>query len=67
MSEVTFEMYMKAVNRILTDRVMLSSQDLPDIAYYDMYNDGVTPAEAAQEALIEAGAPDELINSIVVS
>ena len=66
MSEVSFDMYMSAVNRILSDAVMLSAHDLPDIAYYDMYNDGVSPAEAAQEALIEAGAPDDLVDAIKV-
>lgn len=66
MGEVSFDMYMSAVNRILSDAVMLSAQDLPDIAYYDMYNDGVSPAEAAQEALIEAGAPDDLVEAIKV-
>lgn len=66
MSEVSFDLYMKAVDRILTNRVMLSSRDLPDIAYFDLYDSGVSPAEAAREALIEAGAEDEIVEMILV-
>jgi len=66
MSEVSFDLYMKAVDRILSNRVMLSSRDLPDIAYFDLYDSGVSPAEAAREALIEAGAKDEIVEMILV-
>lgn len=42
----------------------MQHNDLPDIAYYDLYENGVPPQEAAEEALIEAGAPEELITSL---
>lgn len=67
MSEVTFEMWMGAVNRILEGRVGLGASDLVDVPYYDMFEGGASSAEAAVEALIESGSPQELIDSIEVA
>lgn len=66
MSEVTFEMFMGTVNRILINKVGLGADELADVAYFDMYDDGLSPAEAAVEALYENDAPQELIDLIEV-
>lgn len=66
MGEVSFDMWMSSVDRILSDVVGLSSGDLVDVAYYDLYDSGFSPAEAAQEALIESGAAEEVVDLILV-
>jgi hypothetical protein len=52
---------MKKVNQTIEAAVMLSADDLPDVAYHDMWEDGWSPKEAAMEALMEAGAPEDLL------
>ena len=47
----TFEAWMKEVDRRIEASIGLSSADLPDICYRDMYDDGATPASAAREAI----------------
>ena len=47
----TFEAWMKEVDRRIEASIGLSSADLPDICYRDMYADGATPASAAREAI----------------
>lgn len=51
----TFEMWMNEVDALLEETCGLSSSDLPDVAYYDMYDDGLSPRSAAREALENAG------------
>lgn len=50
---MTFEQWMKKVNAKLVATCGLESSDLADIAYYDLFEDGLSPAEAAKEALAE--------------
>jgi len=64
MSEVTFDLYMSTVNRILTNTVHLDANDLADVDYYGMYEGGTSPADAAKEALYASGATDDLVNHI---
>ena len=55
MSTMTFETWMAAVDKIISDRFMgLTSDDLPDYNYSDMHSDGATPKEAAEEAIENA-------------
>lgn len=58
MSEVAFGQWLGAVNRVIASKTfgMLDSQDLVDIDYMSLYEDGTAPAEAAAEALRESGA-----------
>jgi len=45
----TFEAWMCRVNQILERSLGLNSLDLPDQPYYDWFDGGTTPAEAARE------------------
>lgn len=65
MSETTFETFMNKVNNILIRNIMLDSEDLPDIDYYTLYEDGYTPQETVEEVLYESGAPESLIEGIM--
>jgi len=47
----TFDKWMDAVDRVIENSIGLSSADLPDICYRDLYDDGATPASAAREAI----------------
>ena len=51
---MTFKAWMSKVNGIVESNVGLSTDDLPDVGYYDMFEDGLSPSEAAEEALAEA-------------
>jgi Family of unknown function (DUF5419) len=56
---MTFEVWMTVVNeRIASVLLGLDSDDIPDWGYWDAWNDGVNPNEAACEALKEAGMTD---------
>ena len=51
----TFEEWMKLVNQKVAARLMgLTTDDLPDMCYRDMYDSGSSPAEAASEAIRNA-------------
>ena len=52
---MSFEIWMKAVDKELLNECGLDSNDLPDIFYHGMFEDKTTPSEAAQEALENAG------------
>ncbi len=49
--DMEFETWMKAVNRWLRQHASVDADDLVDYSYYDAWEDGATPAEAAVEAL----------------
>ena len=51
---MTFEQWMKKVDRIIGERVGLSYLDLADQPYRDWYDDGMTPSEAASAAIEDA-------------
>lgn len=50
---MTFQQWMRKVDGEIAKRCGLSSGDLADQCYRDMYEDGLTPAEAADEVLEE--------------
>jgi len=52
--EAKFTKWLKSVDRLVQEKVFLSYQDLPDIDYRGLFEDGFTPAEAAQECLDNA-------------
>lgn len=54
MAKKTFEVWFAEVNKKLRAATGLDARDLPDCPYYDWYDDGVTPANAAKRALRSA-------------
>lgn len=52
---MTFKGWMVQVDGILEAKLGLTSRDLPDLDYYDMFEDGMTPLAAAYKALRENG------------
>ena len=51
-----FHQWIQEVNNcIAADMMGLTSEDLPDIAYMDLFEDGYEPSEAAEAALENAG------------
>lgn len=57
MNTLTFEAWMARVNRKLVGTCGLGCMDLPDADYRIMYDEGLTPREAAEEALQLADYP----------
>lgn len=55
MARKTFKEWMAAVDAALLAKCGLDHRDLADCAYYDMYEDGVTPKGAANRAIKENG------------
>ena len=53
--KLTFDEFMARVDKILSDRLYLTSDDLTDVAYADMHEDGVSPAAAARAAIRASG------------
>jgi hypothetical protein len=54
-NRMTFEDWMKAVDREISDKIGLTSDDLPDICYRDMYDDGDSAKTVAKRAIRNAG------------
>lgn len=52
----TFETWMQQVDTHLLNTIYLTHEDLADMPYYEMYEDGMNPKDAATETLIENGA-----------
>jgi len=55
-----FDKWMKDVDRILINYCGLSHEDLPDVCYADMYDDGRSPKGAAGVAIRNAKGSGEL-------
>ena len=55
MPRLTFESWLARVDAIITNTVGIGMDDLQDMCYRDMYDDGYSPKEAAKETLEEAG------------
>jgi hypothetical protein len=56
---MTFEQWKTAVDVVLMAKIGLMQEDLPDWLARDAFEDGLTPDEAAQECLEEAGWYDD--------
>lgn len=50
-AKLTFEEWMAEVNRLMVGKCGMGSEDLPDWNYRDAYNDGLTPNQAANQAI----------------
>lgn len=55
LAKLLFDEWMQKVNDICWERYGLSADDLPDVPYYDWYDEGVTPGGAATRAYKNAG------------
>lgn len=53
--EITFETWMKKVNRVVVQTCGLGVEDIPDYDYWSNWDAGVSPEETAKEALDNAG------------
>lgn len=51
--ETAFKVWMQEVDRILSHRIGLSSDDLSDRNYRDFFEDEMTPQEVADEVAAE--------------
>jgi hypothetical protein len=54
MNDTDFDTWMRQVDECIGRRCGLSSSDLPDWTYRDAFDDGLSPEEAAAEALDNA-------------
>ena len=61
---MTYKKWMWQVNVILNQTVGIGVGDLADCMYPDMWSDGCSPEEGAEEALSQSDAPNELIELI---
>ncbi len=50
-----FHGFMRVVNARIGRRALVGVMDLPDRNWWDLYDDGADPIEAADEALAEEG------------
>lgn len=57
---LTFQQWKSQVNREIGRIVGLSADDLPDQAYWDMWEAGQSPKSVAQEVLAEEGFEGEM-------
>ena len=48
---MTFEQWMQKVNTAISNKIGLTSDDLPDCCYRDWFDDGISPKSAATMAL----------------
>lgn len=46
-----FEQWKKEVNKIVGNRLGVGCDDMPDVTYYDWFEDGMSPSDAADEAI----------------
>lgn len=53
--EAAFAEWMAKVDAIIDDLVGLTSEDLTDVCYRDMYEDGAPPRTAARAAIHASG------------
>lgn len=48
MSEASFDTWMRKLDARVARTTGVSVHDLPDMAFYDWFDSGITPAQAAQ-------------------
>lgn len=58
-----FKDWMINVNHVLIDTIGAGAYDLSDYPYYDAWEDGMTPEEAATDALMADGYPREELHA----
>ena len=63
-TSTSFDHWMQAVDLAVAGIAGLSVYDLADQPYRDWHEDGLSAPEAAQEALLDEGFPEELLFSL---
>ena len=53
-NKISFADWMKKVDEILMTALYLDSRDLPDCCYRDWHESGMSPADAARQAIRDA-------------
>ncbi len=56
----TFVQWKARVNVCVIARAGVCTDDLPDVPYYDWFEDGISPQEATEMVLEESGFPIDL-------
>ena len=51
MKRETFQSWMRKVNRVISNRIGVDTNDMPDVCARDLFEDELTPEEAAQEIM----------------
>ena len=46
-----FKQWKREVNKVVVNRIGMGCNDMPDVSYRDWYDDGMSPEEAADEAV----------------
>lgn len=59
--EKGFQKWKRAVNKEVCKRIFLTCDDLPDVDYFSMYQDGTDPADAATEVIENAGGDTSIL------
>jgi hypothetical protein len=54
MAKKSFQSWMQEVDAAVSKKYGLSAYDLPDLDYYSMYEDGLSPKGAAAKAIRSA-------------
>ena len=62
--EEPFKEWLKQVDAQMMDIAGCTSRDISDWWYYDAYDEGMHPRDAAKEALLKDGFPEEFVNGI---
>lgn len=62
MEKLTYEQWMKEVDKILLSKITLTTSDMPDFPSRDKYDDGVSPQEGAESCLEYSEWPNELLD-----
>lgn len=57
----TFDQWYRKVNACVQRKAGVCCDDLPDCDYRDLFEAGLSPVEAADEVLTEAGFPGDLL------
>jgi hypothetical protein len=48
-----FEKFMRRVDVVLVSKLGMGHGDLPDCAWYDYFEDGLTPSQACESAYVD--------------
>lgn len=58
---MTYREWMRKLDNIINSQVGISIYDLPDFCSRDLFDSGCSPEEGAEEALVNADFPEDLL------
>ena len=50
-TELSFEQWMNKIDKLLLRNFFMSIHDLPDMCFWDMFQDGITPKQVVEEIM----------------